>query len=131
MAVAPTFPDGILAQHAYVAKLVGALREAQTEGARPTDLMARLEQVLESVRAHFQSEEEEMEHYGYPHLDSHRQQHETFMRRLIVLRAECDGGDEDLIMMFAESLENWLAAHERTADNDVLTFLGLKSAEPH
>jgi hemerythrin-like metal-binding protein len=125
MASAATFPDGILAQHAYVTELVGTLREAQKSGALPADLMTRIEEVLDAVRMHFASEEEQMRRYGYPKLATHSQQHETFLRRLMVLRAECKGGDADLITMFAESLEHWLTAHEHTADHDVLAFLGL------
>ena len=125
MAAASTFPDGILAQHAYVAKLVATLREAQTRGELPADLASRIDEVLDVVRAHFQSEEEQMQEHGYPKLEAHHQQHVTFLRRLVVLRTECEGGDSDLVTMFAESLEHWLEAHERTADEEVLAFLGL------
>jgi hemerythrin len=125
MAASPTFPDGILAQHAYVAKLVATLRDARTNGAPTPDVATRIDEVLEAVRAHFLSEEEQMQKYGYPKIDAHRQQHETFTRRLVVLRAECKSGDPDLVSMFLESLEHWFAAHEQNADADVLAFLGL------
>jgi hemerythrin-like metal-binding protein len=125
MDAAQTFPDGILAQHAHVAKLVATLRQSQGRGALPTDLTSKIDEVLEAVRMHFASEEEQMQRHGYPKLEAHRQQHETFMRRLVVLRAECEGGDGELVTMFAESLEHWLTNHERTADEDVLAFLGL------
>ena len=120
-----TFPDGILAQHALVAKLIEALREAQTH--HTPELATKIDEVLDAVRKHFASEEGHMQRYGYPRLDSHRQQHETFLRRLVVLRGECLSGDPELIKMFAESLESWFHSHERTADQDVLAFLGLRN----
>jgi len=123
MGRASTFPDGILAQHALVAKLIEAVRDAQSDAM--TELAPKIDDALEAVRMHFASEEGLMRQYGYPKLDAHRQQHETFMRRLVVLRAECAHGDPELIKLFAESLEQWFGAHERTADQDVLAFLGL------
>ncbi len=120
-----TFPDGILAQHVLVAKLIEALREAQTQ--HSPELAAKIDEVLDAVRQHFASEEDHMQRYGYPKLDAHRQQHETFLRRLVVLRGECQSGDPELIKMFAESLEAWFRTHERTADEEVLSFLGLRN----
>jgi hemerythrin-like metal-binding protein len=120
-----TFPDGILAQHAHVTRLVGELRRAHADGVAPKTLQDRIDDVLQSVRLHFASEEEQMEVARYPKLEAHHQQHQTFLRRLEVLRAECAGGESELVTMFAESLEHWLTHHERTADEEVLAFLGL------
>lgn len=118
-------PDGLLAQHAYVASLVAALREAHAEGDRRDGVTTRIDEVLGAVREHFASEEEQMRRYGYPGLEAHHQQHETFLRRLTVLRGESDHGDAELLTMFVESLEQWLYRHEHTADEAVLRFLGL------
>ena len=121
----PTFPDGILSQHAHLAKGVAELRQAQTDGASWSDLAWRLDELVERVRLHFASEEDEMERAGYPKLAEHRQHHATFLRRLIVLRAECDEQRTELMPSFVKSLETWLKNHERTSDRDVLEFLGL------
>ena len=120
-----TFPDGILAQHAHLTKGVGGLRRAHDEGAEWSELAAMLDELLETVRLHFASEEGEMERGGYPKLAEHRKLHHTFMRRLETLRAECDHGQTELMSALAGSLEAWLKNHERTADKDVLEFLGL------
>lgn len=121
----PTFPDGILAQHAHVSKMVAGLRRAHAEGASWPELASKLDELLESVRWHFRSEEDEMEREGYPRLAEHRDHHRTFMRRLDLLRAECDRRQTELMATLTKSLENWFANHERTADKDVLEFLGL------
>ena len=51
--------------------------------------------------------------------------HATFMRRLIVLRRECDRRETELMGMFIELLDNWFKNHERTADAQVIAFLKL------
>ena len=121
----PTFPDGILSQHAHLAKGVADLRQAEADGASWADLAWRLDDLVERVRLHFASEEDEMQRSGYPKLAEHRQHHATFLRRLTVLRAECDEQQTELMSSFVKSLETWLKNHERTADKDVLEFLGL------
>ena len=120
-----TFPDGILAQHAHLTKMVAALRQAHADAVEGDELASRTADLLEDVRLHFANEEAEMGRAGYPKTAEHRHQHATFMRRLEVLRAEYVHGESELITMFTESLENWLKTHERTADRDVLEFLGL------
>lgn len=121
----PTFPDGILAQHAHLSKMVGDLRKAHARGAPWPELAALLDELLERVRQHFGSEEDQMEQAVYPKLASHRELHRTFMRRLELLRAECDRRQTELMATLTKSLESWFANHERTADKDALEFLGL------
>lgn len=120
-----TFPDGILSQHAHLAKGVVGLRQAHAEGATWSDLASRLDELVDAVRMHFASEEEEMERGGYPKIAEHRLLHATFLRRLLVLRAECDERHTELMSSLVKSLETWLKNHERTADREVLEFLGL------
>jgi hemerythrin len=121
----PTFPDGILAQHAHLAKKVGGLRQAHDDGAAWPELASKLDDLLENVRLHFAGEEDEMERSGYPKLAEHRQHHRTFTRRLELLRAECDHRQTELMSEFTALLETWLKNHERTDDQQVLEFLGL------
>lgn len=121
----PTFPDGILSQHVHLTKGVAELRQAHAEGAAWSELATRLDELVDSVRRHFDSEEDEMARSGYPKLAEHRLLHATFLRRLVALRAECDERRTELMSTFIKSLETWLKNHERTADKDVLEFLGL------
>ena len=125
-----TFPDGILSQHAHLARGVADLRQAHADGAAWSELASRLDDLVESVRMHFSSEEAEMQHNGYPKVAEHRLLHATFLRRLVVLRAECDERRTELMASFVKTLESWLKNHERTADRDVLEFLGLVLPSP-
>ena len=121
----PTLPDGIKAQHTHLAALVREVREAHDRGVAWAELAVMLDELLDHVRGHFEHEEEEMEKAGYPELAEHRGYHQAFLRRIEVLRAECDRRETELMSVVAELLENWFRNHERTADRHVMQFLKL------
>lgn len=118
-------PGGILDQHAHISTLIGELRTAHADGVPWEELAESLDHVLEYVRGHFAHEEEEMTAAGYPKLDEHQAAHNTFLRRLQVLRRECDRRETELMAMFIDLLDGWFKNHERTADAHVLSFLKL------
>lgn len=121
----PALPDGIAEQHDLLSTLVAGLREAHDLGAPWHELASKIDGVIAHVGAHFESEEAAMGRGGYPKLDEHRQHHRTFMRRLQVLRAECDRRETELMPVFTELLETWLKHHEGTEDKLALEFLGV------
>jgi hemerythrin len=116
-------PKGILAQHGALAALIADVRKAHAEGATWDDLARMLDQLIATVREHFASEEEEMAQARYPILVEHRVNHETFLRRLLILREECERRETELMAVFMDLLENWFKNHERTADELVLNYL--------
>lgn len=121
----PAMPDGILAEHSHIASLIGALRAAHAAGTAWEELAQQLDRAVEDVRAHFEHEEAQMIKVGYAKLDEHQAAHSTFLRRLHVLRAECDRRETELMGMFIELLDNWFKNHERTADAHLLEVLGV------
>ena len=119
----PALPVGIIAQHGVLASLIKDVRQAHARGASWEELARRLDHLIETVREHFESEEQDMEHASYPLLAEHRKNHETFLRRLHVLREECDRRETELMSVFMDLLDNWFKNHERTADGLVLEYL--------
>jgi len=118
-----TLPEGILAQHGELSSLIAGVRQAHAQGASWPDLARMLDGLIETVQAHFDSEEGEMARVAFPMLDEHRANHDTFVRRLQVLRAECDRRETELMALFMDMLDNWFKNHERTADQHVLDYL--------
>ena len=119
----PGLPAGIVAQHSALAALISEVRGAHSRGASWDELAKMLDQLVAIVTEHFESEEQEMTQARYPMLDEHRKNHETFLRRLKILRAECDRRETELMAVFMDLLENWFKNHERTADELVLEYL--------
>ena len=119
----PALPAGIVAQHSALAALITDVRAAHARGASWEELAKKLDQLVATVTEHFQSEEQEMAKARYPLLVEHAKNHETFLRRLRILREECDRRETELMSVFMDLLENWFKNHERTADELVLEHL--------
>lgn len=118
--------EGIVAQHGEIAALIKELREAHAAGASWTDLAQRLDRLIGVVHEHFEGEQHAMNGASYPLLVEHSQNHDTFLRRLGVLRAECDRRETELMSVFMDLLDNWFKNHERTADQLVLDYLATR-----
>ncbi len=116
-------PSAIPAQHGHIARMIGSLRTAHAEGTSWDAFALILDSVLSTVQRHFEHEEREMTQVGYPQRDVHRAAHETFLKRLRVLRDECERRETELMGMLVELLHSWFKDHERTADADMLDFL--------
>ena len=116
-------PAGIVAQHSEIARLIAEVRRSHAQGASWDALARMLDGLIEVVRQHFESEQDEMKNASYPLLVEHSANHDTFLRRLRVLRAECDRRETELMSVFMDLLDNWFKNHERTADQLVLDHL--------
>jgi len=114
---------GIVSEHGEIAALIAEVRRKHDDGADWADLARMLDSLVATVTMHFESEEKAMEQAGYPLLAEHAANHATFVRRLQVLRAECDRRETELMAIFMDSVENWFKNHERTADGLVLDYL--------
>jgi len=114
---------GIVAEHGELAALISSVRKSHAAGATWDELARMLDELVETVRAHFESEEKQMEKAAYPLLAEHANNHETFLRRLRILRAECDRRETELMAVFMDLLDNWFKNHERTADELLLEYL--------
>jgi hemerythrin-like metal-binding protein len=119
----PALPAGIVAQHSALAALISDVRAAHARGATWEDLAKRLDALVATVKEHFDSEEQEMAQARYPLLVEHAKNHETFLRRLRILREECDRRESELMAVFMDLLENWFKNHERSADELVIEYL--------
>jgi hemerythrin-like metal-binding protein len=118
-------PESIGDQHGYLATKVTGLRQMHDGGARWTALAAYLDRLLADVRAHFAREEQVMAAANYDRLAGHRNEHEVFMRRLEVVRLECDRQETDLMPLLTEMLDNWFKHHEDTWDREAIAALKL------
>jgi hemerythrin-like metal-binding protein len=120
-----TLPDGVTAQHEHFSVVLEDLKRAHDSGENWHTLAAMVDQLIIDVREHFEQEEELMAKGGYPDLSEHRGHHETFVRRLQVLRAELDRKETELISVITELLAKWFHEHERTADRAMMSFLNI------
>lgn len=100
-----------------------SLRSAHEAGAAWEDLLRAIDAIIERFRGHFADEQAAMVAHTYPGLDEHEAEHAMFLRRLQVLRAECDRRETELMATFIDLLTGWLKNHERTEDARFFAFV--------
>jgi hemerythrin len=119
----PTLPDGVAAQHGHLAALIKSLRVQLSEGAEWSELARAFDRLNADIAEHFEFEENLMSQRGYPGVAEHRNEHESFRKKVAILRAECDHQQTELLGVLVELLESWFKTHEQTADREVAQFL--------
>lgn len=114
----PDFPEKVSAQHAHIASKVSDLRRAHDAGESWDALARHLDRLLRDVRHHFAAEEAAMDRARYARLVDHRNEHHVFLRRLEIVRSECDRKQTELMPLLTEMLDNWFKHHEATWDRE-------------
>lgn len=72
---------------------------------------------------HFSTEEAYMEAHGYPWLAEHRQEHQSFIVRLLALNEAYDPEDPHLLEEVEAFLRQWYVDHILHSDMKYLPFL--------
>ena len=119
----PALQRSIVDEHSALASMIAHVRHVHAKGATWEELARHFDELIAAVSAHFESEERNMAEVTYPQIVEHRTNHETFLRRLRMLRAECDRRETELMAVFMDMLENWFKNHERTADELLLKYI--------
>lgn len=103
-------------EHSELIALINELH-ATIEGGGTQDQVAEsLGEIYAQISAHFALEEKIMRDARYPHLESHKADHESLLDQLldIIDGVEADGSyDKDSL---SASLERWFSEHFRTHD---------------
>lgn len=120
--------ETLAAQHERIADGIRELRRAHDAEADWEALAERLDGLIAAVTAHFAEEERQMTETGYPLAAEHQGQHETFVRRLQLLRRECDVRETELVGPLTEILERWFDSHERGADRELTAHLRARAS---
>lgn len=96
-----------------------------------TRVVMAFSMLMAEARAHFASEEAQMEELQYPDLEPHREQHQRLLRGLTELQFTLGNA-----MNFAASpgafvyLERWFGAHLANDDKKLADFLAERASRP-
>lgn len=115
--------DAIDEQHRYLVDLINDLYDvvSQKSGARE---VARLIKATDAyAKVHFRSEEQMMQHHGYPGLHQQVQQHHAFEAKIREFYEELH--DNPLVAQFdvLSYLRNWLIHHIRVEDTKLRSLV--------
>lgn len=109
----PEFDD----HHRNLAKLLNKTYEQYTTNPAGGALESILLKLADYATYHFQAEERWMEEKGYPRLDRHRKEHDTFTEAVAVLEKECLAGQATSAALFF-FLAEWFSTHVLESDAD-------------
>lgn len=116
--------NGVIdADHRQLVTLVNQLHTATSEGQGQEIVDQVLQEALKYTLEHLRREENLMASINFPHLASHKENHQKFVERLNLLRAKYDSGSITVASQLSTVLRDWLSLHIRRDDKELRKFL--------
>lgn len=97
-------------QHQELFDRVNALNDALKGGNR-SEIGSTLDQLIDYVVMHFQTEERLMEENNYAGLDEHREEHENLISTCTDLQGKFHANEADIEESTMAFIKNWLDHH--------------------
>ena len=94
------------------------------------ELVARLSLLMDSFRAHFDSEERMMRASAYPGLERHAEEHNSVMAQMAELRDDLDQGAVNLCNALVTLVRLWTERHIFGPDTEFAGYLHENNARP-
>lgn len=110
-------------EHDRLIGYLAELRDAMVAGEGYAQLGRMLGQLADYARGHFQSEEELMDHYGFPAAQEHMREHHAILTELNQLIAGYQKGADVFAADLANVLHRWIAEHVTQYDMKLAEFL--------
>ena len=92
------------------------------------DLTLLLDELIDYAIYHFFFEEQAMQDSNYPLLGQHRQEHDLFTSRVVVMHEEHHTGKRPLTLDVLSFLNSWLTNHILDTDGQFGRFMAAKKA---
>lgn len=78
---------------------------------------------------HFRKEEEIMDHFGYPALKEHKEEHGEFIKEVDRFRSKIESGEEKLDCFLVSCLKTWLIQHILVIDKEYAIWFAEQGIE--
>lgn len=103
-------------QHKGIVILINKLHDAMLSGTAKSILKDIISELISYTKSHFIYEEEQMLKAGYPHLEKHKVEHESFIDKTTDFQEQYLRGDVLLSIDIINFLRDWLINHIAGAD---------------
>lgn len=113
-------------QHLRLVEMINELYRALLSNNPDEFLGEMLHRLVEYAAVHFQKEEELLEKYRFPELDSHKKEHEAFVEKIIDYHKQFKAGTLTLSVEIVNFLKSWLKDHIIGIDKKYGPFLNEK-----
>ena len=88
-----------------------------------------LEGLKEYIVFHFKTEEMYLRLYNYPHFESHKQEHERFIKKVADLEERYNEGNIPQLSEITAFFNAWINFHIKESDMEYADFLAKKSED--
>lgn len=112
-------------QHQKLFDLLNSLDDAVKSGDRAATGSC-LDELIDFVVKHFQTEEELMQKYGYPNYEAHKADHDNLVQTCADLQKKFHAGEADVTPETTQFVKEWLERHIPQVDKDYGPFLNEK-----
>lgn len=116
-------------QHKELIDRVNKLLESCYMGTEKRTAIQTLNFLLDYTEFHFQAEEKLQEESGYPGIEAHKEQHQTFVkavRELLDMLEEEEGPTDAFVAAVNKNVGQWLVNHIQGWDKAVAEFVRSK-----
>lgn len=105
-------------QHKHLVSMVNGMMEVLKGGAKPEQVKALLEDLMDYTQRHFRHEEGMMARAGYSGLEEHKKKHAAMQAEVARLQQEASAARATAPLKLMEFLKNWLAKHINGTDKE-------------
>lgn len=112
-------------QHQTLFDLLNRLDDAVKAGDRSATGTS-LNELIDFVAKHFQTEEDLMQEYGYPAYEAHKAEHDKLVQTCVDLQKKFHAGEAEVTPETTQFVKEWLEHHIPKVDKDYGPFLNEK-----
>lgn len=118
-------------QHKELFRIINELLDACKKGQARQEIKKVIDFLSQYVEEHFATEELFMSKYDYPHIISHKKQHDEFKKNVAEFKDRFykEGITLSLTISLTHTLVEWLTKHIRITDKELGTFLKEKLSQ--
>jgi len=117
--------DEIDQQHKNLIEMINVLHESAKKEDRNKVVSEVLIKLKNYINVHFGTEEKYMLMYDYPETQSHKTEHNDFIKEVLDFEVACSGGYAPYVPLL-DFLKNWLSKHIKMTDINLGIFLAGK-----
>ena len=113
-------------QHRHLFEIINKLIDHSGTSKDPELVSETLTEMLNYAKEHFTTEEELMQEYGYPEIESHKEQHIYFFKTTAELSINALNKQSMVLREIVEFLKIWLTFHILKVDMKYKEFFKAK-----
>lgn len=113
-------------EHHEMIDLLNDMREQISSNASDVDITEAFKNFVECGVTHFAHEEELMEEWGYPEMNSHKKEHDELLEKVHAIYEQYEDGKKAYSLELVNFLADWMMLHLKSTDRKYVSFFESK-----